>query len=212
MLEHCVESRDTVWRLRSGILGAHLESFAEHLANCGYAAATVRSQLILLGHFNQWLVRRRRGLGELNDELVGKFVHERRRLGKWRRESVVHQFLTHLRTHGVISSPTPVIDETPLGRLLHQYEQYLVLERGLAPATVTNYSGFFRGFLTERFADGPMDLRELDVPTVTAFVLRHAPTMSHGRAKSWRRRCARSFSFSCNAARSNPTWRHACRG
>jgi len=183
MLEHCVESRDTVRRLRSGILGAHLESFAEHLANCGYAAATVRSQLILLGHFNQWFVRRRRGLGELNDELVGKFVHERRRLGKWRRESVVHQFLTHLRTHGVISSPTPVIDETPLGRLLHQYEQYLVLERGLAPATVTNYSGFFRGFLTERFGNGSMDLRALDVPTVTTFVCRHAPTMSHGRTK-----------------------------
>ena len=90
MLEHCVESRDTVRRLRSGILGAHLDSFAEYLANCGYAAATVHSQLILLGHFNRWLVGRRCGLGELNDELVGKFVDERRRLGKWRRESVVH--------------------------------------------------------------------------------------------------------------------------
>src|SRR5712692_5647151 len=185
MLDQFIDSRDTVRRLRSGVVGAHLDSFADHLAMCGYAAATARAQLTLLGHFDQWMARRRRGLGELNDELVDKFVRDRTRLGKLQRGDSVtaHRFLTHLRTQGVISSAAPAIDETPLGRLQGQYEQYLVLERGLAPATVTNYRGFFRGFLTERFANGPMDLRELDVPTVTAFVLRHAPTMSHGRAK-----------------------------
>ena len=76
-----------------------------------------------------------------------------------------------------------MIDETPLGRLQRQYEQYLVLERGLAPATVTNYCGYLRGFLSERFGKGPMNLRALDVSTVTTFVVRHAPTMSPGRAK-----------------------------
>ena len=185
MLDQFIESRDTVRRLRSGVLGAHLDSFADHLATCGYAAATARSQLTLLGHFDQWMARRGRELGELNDELVGKFVQDRTRLGKLQRgESVaVRQFLTHLRAHGVIPSPAPVIDETPLGRLQRQYEQYLVLERGLAPATVTNYCGYFRGFLSERFGKGPMNLRALDVSTVTTFVVRQAPTMSPGRAK-----------------------------
>jgi site-specific recombinase XerD len=185
MLDQFLESRDTVRRLRSGVLGAHLDSFAEHLARCGYAAATARSQLTLLGHFDQWMARRRRGLGALNDELVRKFVHDRTRLGKLQRgeSAAVRQFLTHLRVHGVIPSPAPVIDETALGRLQRQYEQYLVLERGLAPATVTNYCGYFRGFLSERFGKGPMNLRALDVSTVTTFVVRHAPTMSPGRAK-----------------------------
>jgi len=185
MLDQFLESRDTVRRLRSGVLGAHLDSFAEYLARCGYATGTARSHLTLLGHFDQWMARRRRGLGELNDELVSQFVHGRTRLGKLQRgESVaVRQFLTHLRAHGVIPSPAPVIDETPLGRLQRQYEQYLVLERGLAPATVTNYCGYFRGFLSERFGKEPMNLRALDVSTVTTFVVRHAPTMSPGRAK-----------------------------
>lgn len=185
MLDHFIENRDTVRRLRSGIIGSQLDSFAEHLARCGYAAATARSQLTLLGHFDQWMARRRRVLGELNDELVGKFVHDRTRLGKLQRgESVVvRQFLAHLRAHGVIPALAPVIDETPLGRLQRQYEQYLVLERGLAPATVTNYCGYLRGFLSERFGKGPMNLRALDVSTVTTFVVRHAPTMSPGRAK-----------------------------
>ena len=70
MLDQFIKSCDTIRRLRSGVLGAHLDSFAEHLASCGYAAATARSQLTLLGHFDQWMARRRRGVGALNDELV----------------------------------------------------------------------------------------------------------------------------------------------
>ena len=185
MLDQFIQSGDTVRRLRSGVLGAHLDSFAEHLASRGYAAATARAQLTLLGHFDQWMARHRRGLGALNDVLVDTFVHHRTRLGKLHRgdAGAVYQFLTHLRAHGVIPSPAPVIDETPLGRLQRQYEQYLVLERGLAPATVTNYGGFFQGFFGERFGKGPMDLRRLDVSTVTTFVVHRAPTMSPGRAK-----------------------------
>jgi hypothetical protein len=81
MLDQFIKSRDTVRRLRSGVFGAHLDSFAAHLANCGYAASTARSRLTLLGHLDQWIARRGRGLGELNDELVGKFVQDRTRLG-----------------------------------------------------------------------------------------------------------------------------------
>ena len=116
------------------------------------------------------MARRRCGLGALTDELVDTFVHRRTHLRKVQRGDAAagHQFLTHLRAHGVIPSPAPVIDETPLGRLQRQYEQYLVLERGLAPATVTNYGGFFQGFFRERFDKGPLDLRTLDVSTVTA--------------------------------------------
>ena len=56
MLDQFLESRETVRHLRSGVLGAHLDSFAEHLARCGYAAATARSQLTLLGHsISGWL-------------------------------------------------------------------------------------------------------------------------------------------------------------
>src|SRR5258708_12505138 len=184
MLDQFIESGDTVRRLRSGVLGGHLDSVAEAGARCGYAVATARSQLTLLGLFDQWMARRRRGLGELNDELVRKSVHDRTRLGKLQRgESVaVRQFLTHLRAHGILPSPAPVIDETPLGRLQRQYEQYLVLERGLAPATVTNYCGYLRGFLSERFGKGPMHLRELDVSTVTPFSIPHPPPITPGPA------------------------------
>ena len=185
MLDQFINSHDTIQRLRSGTLGTHLDSFAEHLARCGYAPATARAKLTLLGQLDQWLVRRRRGPGVLDDDLVRKFVDGRARLGSVRRgePAAGQQFLRHLRSHNVIPSPAPVVDETPLGQLQRHYEQYLVLERGLAPATVTNDCGVLRAFLTERFDTGPMNLRDLDVSTVTTFVVRHAPTMSPGRAK-----------------------------
>ena len=40
MLEHVIANRDTLQEL--GVIGAHLDSFAAHLAACGYASATVR--------------------------------------------------------------------------------------------------------------------------------------------------------------------------
>lgn len=186
MLDDFIENRETVWRLRSGLIGPHLDGFAADRAQCGYATTTVRSQLTLLGHFSEWLTRRRSGLHELNEELVGRFVNDRKRHGQLHRgnRATLHQFLTYLRAEGLVASPTVVADESPLGQLQQHYEQYLKAERGLAPATVTDYCGVLRWFLTDRFSDGPLDLRALDVSTITAFVIRHAHTMSPGHAKN----------------------------
>lgn len=185
MLDQFIDNRATAERLRSGVIGSHLDSFTDHLAGLGYAAATVRAQVAILGHLDQWLARRRCGLTELTDQIIDVFVDDRVRHGCVHRgeAATVHHFLAHLRAHGVVDSPAPVIDESPLGLLQQQYEQYLTTERGLAPATLTNYRGFFRWFLTERFGDGPMDLRDLDVSAITKFVVRHAHSMSPGRAK-----------------------------
>lgn len=185
MLDHFIKDGDTVRRLRSGGIGSHLDSFAAHLAQCGYAATTVRSQLRLLGHFSQRVIRRR-GIHELNDELVAAFIKTRRCQGRLHRgnAATLHQFLAHLRARGVVPSPAPVIDESPVGQLQRQYEQYLTAERGLAPTTITKYEGVLRWVLNDRFGDGPLDLKALDVSTITTFVIRHAHTMSPGHAKN----------------------------
>lgn len=185
MLDQCIDNRATAEDLRSGVIGSHLDSFTERLAGLGYAAATVRSQVTLLGRLDQWMARRRCGVVDLNDQIVDAFIDDRVRRKDVHRgdAATVHQFLAHLRAHGVIGSPAPVVDESPLGLLQQQYEQYLTSERGLAPATLTNYRGFFRWFLTERFGDGLMDLRNLDGSAITTFVVRHAHSMSPGRAK-----------------------------
>lgn len=185
MLDQFIDNRATAEGLRSGVIGSPLDSFTERLAGLGYAAATVRSQLTLLGHLDQWMARRRCGVVDLNDQIVDAFIEDRVRRKEVHRgdAATVHHFLEHLRGQRVVGSPALMVDESPLGLLQRHYEQYLTSERGLASATVTNYRGFVRWFLTEQFGDGPMPLRELDVSMITKFVVRHAHSMSPGRAK-----------------------------
>lgn len=169
------------------MLDPFIDSFATHLVQCGYAATTVRSQLTLLGHFSQWLTRRGRGIHALNDELVGRFVNDRKRRGRLHcgDAATLRRFVTYLREQGVVDAAAPVVDESPLGRLERQYEQYLTAERGLAPVTVRDYCEVLRWFLTDRFGgDGPPDLRALNVSTITMFVIRHARRVSPGYARN----------------------------
>lgn len=185
MLDQVFENRDTSQGVRSGVIGPHVDSFAAHLTACGYAAATVRSQLRLLEHFSQWLTRRGCGIHELNDELIDTFVNHRKRRGRLHggHAATLHQFLTHLRAQGDVASPALVVDESALGQLQRHYEEYLRAERGLAPVTISKYAGVLRWFLTDRFGNGPLDLCALDVSTITTFLIRHAQTMSPGYAK-----------------------------
>jgi integrase/recombinase XerD len=185
MLDRVFANHDMV-RRRSECLGPHLDSFAAHLVQCGYAAGSVRSRVALLGHFDLWLARHRCVIEELNDERVGKFLTHWKRRGRLHRgdATTLHQLLTHLRAQGVVASPAPVVDASPQAQVQRDYERYLRVERGLAPATVTDYCRMLRWFLTDRFGDGPLDLQGLDVSTITTFVIRRASTMSPRYAKN----------------------------
>ena len=171
-------THDTVQEL--GVIGSYLDSFAAHLAACGYASTTVQSQLKLLGHFNEWLIRRRCDIHQLTDALVDTFVKSRKRLGRLHRGDArtVQQFLAHLRARGELTTCALVVDESPIGQLQRDYAQYLTTERGLAPVTVSDYVDVLRRFLTDRFGNGPLALGMLDVSTLTTFVIRRAHTMS----------------------------------
>jgi site-specific recombinase XerD len=66
--------------------------------------------------------------------------------------------------------------------LVSRYEEYLKAERGLAPVTVVGYRDFVQGFVDERFGDQPLRLGELRPSDVSSFIVRHAHSMSPGRA------------------------------
>ena len=178
MLEQAIAKRETDQEY--GGIGAYIDSFATYLAACGYAHGTIQSQLKLLGQFNEWLIRRRCAIHQLNDELVTTFLKLCTRRGRVHRgdANTLRQFLIHLRTRGVLAPLAPVVDDSALGQLQREYAQYLISERGLAPVTVSGYVDVLRQFLTERFGNSPLDFGALTVSTVTTFVLRRARTMS----------------------------------
>jgi site-specific recombinase XerD len=184
MLEQAIAKRHT--DQEGGVIGAYLDAFTAHLTACGYATATIRSQLKLLGQFNEWLIRRRCAIHQLNDELVANFLKRCTRRGRVHRgdAKTLRQFLIHLRTRGVLAPLAPVVDDSPLGQLQREYARYLTTERGLAPVTVSDYVDVLRRFLTERFGNGPLDFSTLTASTITTFVIRQARTMSPRYAQS----------------------------
>jgi len=72
---------------------------------------------------------------------------------------------------------------TPAERCAHAYAQHLHEARDLARATIVNYVPFIRGFLTDRFDDGPVRLARLGACDIVRFVQHQAPQLHLKRAK-----------------------------
>jgi len=173
-------------RLRDDPLVPYLSSFAASLQEEGYATVTMQSKLGLLADFAKWLGHRGTSARELDEHHAAAFVSSRQRKHRVHRgdRETLRQFLAHLRNRDIIPGPVgPISDRSPLGDILNRYELHLRSERGLAPATVVNYVPIARKFLVERFRKKEILLRELHAPDISAFVLRHAHTMSCRRAQ-----------------------------
>ena len=185
MLEKLLRRPAAIARRRAGILGPYLDSFLVAATELGYTISTLRTQLWVLGDLERWLKRKRLVLVALEEQVLKQFLEHQRRHGRLRRgdSRTVHRLLEHLRAKGVVPSPEPTVDHSPLAALGQRYEDYLRKERGLCPGTGARYWGFLRQFLVERFGRGPICLRKLVPDDVSSFVLRHARSGSPGVAK-----------------------------
>jgi site-specific recombinase XerD len=185
VIEYFLPDRAAVERLRAGLFGPHLDSFVAAVRALGYAKQTVRARLRLLDDLARWLRQQSLELPELQDQVVNLFLAERRREGRLRNGNAraARHFLEHLRAQGAVRSPEPAADESPLGTLRRQYQSYLEKQRGLAAVTIAEYWGFAWRLVVERFADAPINVRELAPDDISAFILRHARSGSPGVAK-----------------------------
>lgn len=163
----------------------HARSFAASLMERGYAATTMQSKLGLVVDLGRWLERRGLAVTDLDERRIETFIAGRLRIALCRRgdPTTVRQLLGHLREHNVVPSVTPTRDESPLAAILDRYERHLQSERGLTTATTVNYLPFARKFLNDRFGEGPFLLKEVRPSDISGFVLRHARSMSCGRAQ-----------------------------
>jgi integrase/recombinase XerD len=172
-------------RLRGNLLIPHLSAFAASLREDGYATATMQSKVGLLADFSQWFSRKSISVTDLDERRADAFIRCRQRKGgvcRGERETL-RQFLAHMRNRGVVPSLAPTCDTSPLAVVLNRYEKHLRSERALVTATVVNYVPFARRFLVERFQQGPVLIGDLKAADISAFVLRHAPTMGCRRAQ-----------------------------
>jgi integrase/recombinase XerD len=179
MLDHFLSDGAAAQRLRANPIGSQLDGFTAWLSQRGYAWTTIRQHVWALAAFGRWLHRRGRSARNIRRRDAHEFC--RRRCAAHRRErdiAALRWFLEYLEAAHLIVATPLVIDRSPLARLKDRYEAYLQGDRALSPLTVTRHWFVVRGFLVERFGDGPINLRALRPDDVTRYLLRHVPAQS----------------------------------
>lgn len=173
-------------RAPDGPLAAHLGAFAESRTALGYARRSIQQQVRLAAGFSHWLKHQEVALSRVGSEHASRYLRYRARrvrpgLGD---AAALRRLLEVLRREGVIAAEKIAARRlTPAERCAQAYAQYLREARALARATIVNYVPFIRGFLTERFGEGPVQLAGLNAGDVVRFVRRQAPQLHRKRAK-----------------------------
>ncbi len=164
-----------VWqRLQVGPLGNHLDGFAQHLSQTGYADWTVRDKVRLVAKLSQWLERHRLGVEALDEQQITAFrreLHQREHRAHHGDRATLRGLLEYLRGKGVVPQCAAATDSSALEQIEHRYSQYLAQERGLSADALRNYLPVIRCFLTTSFGEGPVQLAQLQAKDITRFVL-----------------------------------------
>ena len=124
----------------AGPLAPYAPGFGRELRGCGYTDLSTAEQLRLMSHLSRWMARE--GLDALGGEQIAAYCAARKADGYVARltPGSLRRLLAFLQAQGVMlaapaARPAAGAEEELLGR----YRAYLVGERGLVPAVVSQY-------------------------------------------------------------------------
>lgn len=166
-------------RLYEGPLASHIDVCAERLTRQGYATATAREKLRLIAHLSRWLDHNKLSVKDLNEACIERFRCHRRRQGRVDHHvaATCQAFLGQLREAGTIPPAVDPREDNDRRRIEDDYKEYLVRERGLASATIINYTAIVRDFMVA----SPMLLDTLCPKDIHAFIRRCSHKFSRRR-------------------------------
>lgn len=159
-----------------GPLAVLADGFAAELERLGYSPFTAVEQVRLMAHLSRWMEDRGLAVAELTVLRAHAFIADRRERGHAHRCSprALDPLLGFLRGLGVAPPVTPAPIQTVTDRLLTEFENHLLADRGLSDRTVTGYRRVATVFLADRFPDGELRLEQLTAADVSAFMLAQA--------------------------------------
>lgn len=159
----------------SGPLAAFADGFFGDLVEQGYRLWPAQAHLEFLACVSRWMQDERVDVAELTPKAVERFVAERRQVGyrSWLSSKSLRPLLGYLDRLGVLPAGGGE-PRSPVERLLAEFRDYLLVERGVTPGTVGVYEPVARLFLGERSEPIAEDLARLSGREIHAFVLREA--------------------------------------
>lgn len=187
MMHQFYSGQAVLERVYAGPFGSYVDSFAKLLSERGYARQTVKRKIRIVARMSQWLKWQGLSVQALNEGRIAKFLRycRKRQLCDDGDAPTLQQLLTYLRRTGVLPRPSPLLDDSEVGRIVRDYEQYLRNERRLAEVTLADHLPCVRSFLHARFGSGPVLLRDLQTNDISRFFLQKTSGLGPGRAKRY---------------------------
>lgn len=172
-------------RRKAGRLGPYADGYRSRLLSLGYTPDSARNKLKAMGQLGRWMCTEGLDVSQLCATELEAFLATRRaegcqeKLGKRSFVSLLH----YLRDEQVIVVEQKTAS-SPLEGLLERYRDWLVRDRGLAPATVLRYETLARRFLGKRVSiRNPLGVEGLGGGDVTSFLLAESARLAVGSAK-----------------------------
>jgi integrase/recombinase XerD len=139
------------WTRGDGPLVAFAGGFERKLVGLGYRPGGVAMHLRLMRQLDGWLAGAGLAVGDLTPARVEQFLVARRAGGQRRVPTLASAtaLLAYLTELGVVAAASPPV-QSARDRLLTDYRQYLLGERGLTPETALRYQRFAKRFLAHR--------------------------------------------------------------
>jgi integrase/recombinase XerD len=166
--------------LRDSVLADVAERYRRYLHGRGYTALTIANHLGRLAHFAYWLTCTGRRVSDINEALIGRFLHQHRptrpcaQRPRQRREmrNALTLLLQWLRQERLVADVVPRPQR--LQRELDEFEGHLSGVCGLAPQTRDQHLGIVRRFLSSQFTGRPIKLSRVTAEDIRGFVEQYA--------------------------------------
>ena len=185
-MKYTISDQVVLSRAPDGPLAVHIGAFAQSRSAQGYVRGSVHRQVLLAADFSHWLKQQGLDVRQIRADHPSWYLRDRARrvrpcLGD---AAAIRHLLEFLRHGGVMAAEKPPARRLlPVERYAHAYAEHLRDARALARPTIVNYVPFIRGFLTDRFGEGPVRLARLNASDVVRFVQRQAAHLHLKRAK-----------------------------
>ena len=178
MIHQIYSCKKTEQDLRQGQLGAFVDELATVLLEKGYPKKYLVPRFAVIGELSRWLIQRKIKLCDLTQPQINQFIQYRSKqtsVVKRGETATLDILLEVLRSHGCIPTTEPEEkSENEIEEIVGLYNQYLVEEQGLSPATIINYLMHVRYFLSDVFNSKPININNFCAQNITEFILKYA--------------------------------------
>lgn len=187
--------RDPRCQAQNDSFFAFVQEFVEQMEAKGYAAASMKTSTRLVKDFAVWLDQHSIASQSLSakhvvDYLDHRWLKLRRRRGD---AFTLEAFARHVAPDEYEGRREQAIVISPALRVRHEFERYLLHERGLAAASIRLYGDSIGRFLQSAFGAAEVRLDQLTAPDVIGFVQTEAARLHHPKRAQVMTTALRSF-------------------